>query len=209
MLGRWLRACRRHGIGEVLVNTHHLAEKVRDYVEGPGRSHGVSVRLYHEEKLLGSAGTVRATRDFVEGDESFLVIYADNLAEVDLRRMAAWHARHEAPLTLGLFRAPQPEQCGIAVLDDAGRVVEFLEKPTRPRSPWASAGIYVARATLFEPLDEAWRLRPDGRDTLDFAYDVLPRLAARGGIRGYAIEEFLMDIGTPESYEAAQQRPAG
>ena len=74
VLGRWLRACHLSGVDEVLVNTHHLPEAVRAFTDGPGRAHGVSVRLHHEERLLGSAGTVRATRDFVRGEESFLII---------------------------------------------------------------------------------------------------------------------------------------
>jgi len=206
LLGWWLRACRRHGVREVLVNTHHLAEEVWRYVAGPGSAHGMAISLFHEEKLLGSAGTLRAARHFAAGEESFFVIYADNLSEVDLGRMARWHASHDAVLTVGLFRAPEPERCGIAMLDEAGRIVEFVEKPSVPRSPWAGAGIYVARETLFDRLDEAWELRPAGQRVLDFGFDILPGLAARGEAQGYMIEEFLMDIGTPESYALANRR---
>jgi mannose-1-phosphate guanylyltransferase len=209
LLGRWLRACRRFGIAEVLINTHHLATEVRRYVDGPGRSYAVNVRLFHEQKLLGSAGTVRAARDFVRGEESFFIIYADNVSEVDLRRMAAWHAAHSAIISVALFRSPQPERCGVAVIDDAGRVREFVEKPARPPSPWASAGIYIARAALFDRLDEAWDSLAPGHRMLDFGYDILPQLAGSGEIRGYQVEDLLMDIGTPESYAAANTRING
>jgi mannose-1-phosphate guanylyltransferase len=209
LLGRWLRACRRHGVGEVLVNTHHLAGLVSRWVEGPGRKYGLHVELFHEERLLGSAGTVRAARDFAAGEESFFIIYADNVSEVDLGRMSLWHGRHRGVMTVGLFRAPRPERCGVAKLDGEGRVTRFEEKPARPASPWASAGIYVARPALFDRLEET---REDGRRagaTLDFGYDVLPRLALRGDLHGYRIEEFLMDIGTPESYAAASSHLTG
>lgn len=218
LLGHWLRACRRHGIEEVLVNTHHLADAVRCYVEGPALEHGVRIHLFHEPALLGSAGTVRAARDFVAGEESFFVIYADNLSGVDLGRMAAWHADHAGTMTVGLFRAPRPDRCGVAVLDSAGRVVAFEEKPATPRSPWASAGLYVARARLFEFLDDAWAAaekcaagtrgtRPAGT-LLDFGFDILPRLALAGELHGYLLRGFLIDVGTPGSYAAAQEHLA-
>lgn len=218
LLGRWLRACRRHGIEEVLLNTHHLAEEVRRYAEGPARDYGVGIRLFHETTLLGSAGTVRAARDFVVGEESFFIIYADNLTDADLGGMAAWHAAHDATMTVGLFRAPRPDRCGVAVLDGAGRVIAFEEKPARPRSPWASAGLYVARTGLFEFLDEAWAAtgedpsrmhgtRPAGT-LFDFAFDILPRLALAGELHGYLLQERLIDVGTPESYAAAQEHLA-
>jgi len=206
LLGRWLRACARYGVEEVLINTHHLAVKVREYVREAARSHGVGVRLLHEETLLGSAGTIRAARDFAAGEESFFIIYADNASDVDLGRMARWHAGHEAVMTVGLFRAPRPELCGIAVVDTAGQILEFVEKPAKPQSPWAAAGLFVARAGFFYWLDQAWEERPKGRQVLDFGYDVLPRLAAAGEARGYTIEEYLVDIGTPESYRAADER---
>ena len=44
------------------------------------------VRLSHEPELLGSAGTLRANRDFVAGEDMFLAINADNLTDFDLRR---------------------------------------------------------------------------------------------------------------------------
>ena len=211
LLGRWLRACRRSGVREVLVNTHHLAAAVEDFVEGPGRAYGVRVRLFHEERLLGSAGTVRAARDFACQEPSFFILYADNVSDVDLKHLSASHSRHRAVMTIGLFRAPRPERCGIAVLDGRGRVIEFEEKPQRPRSPWASAGIYVARQGLFDRLDAIAAARsaeaqPAETDALDFGHDVLPRLAARGDLRGYFIEEELVDVGTPESYAAVNGR---
>ena len=203
VLGRWLRACRLAGVNEVLVNTHHLPEAVRAFTDGPGRAHGVSVRLHHEERLLGSAGTVRATRDFVCGEESFFIIYADNVSDIDLARLRDWHARHDDLLTVGLFRPPHPERCGVAVLDGQGRIVEFEEKPLRPASPWASAGIFVARRPLLGRLDEIAAERGAEAGALDFGYHVLPRLVARGEARGYRIEEFLLDVGTPEGYVEA------
>ena len=61
-----------------------------------------------------------------------VIIYADNLSDVDLRPLIAFHRRHGDPLTMVLFRAPDPRACGIAELDREGRIVSFVEKPEQP-----------------------------------------------------------------------------
>src|SRR5689334_17748935 len=76
LLELWLRECERAGVEAVLVNTHHLAERVQDFVAA---RRGIPITLAHEPTLLGSAGTLAANWDFVDGGESFLVVYADNL----------------------------------------------------------------------------------------------------------------------------------
>jgi mannose-1-phosphate guanylyltransferase len=153
------------------------------------------VRLIVEEEPVGTAGTVGANRWFVEGMESFWVFYADNLTDVSLRSMLATHRRHRELLTMGLFRAPDPSAAGIVEMDREGRIVSFEEKPQKPRSNLANAGIFLARATLFAELPE----RDSG--ILDFGFHVLPRLLGR--MHGHVVDQFLMDIGTPTALAKA------
>ena len=83
-------------------------------------------------------------------------------------------------------------------LQDApdGRIVAFEEKPKRPRSDLANAGIYLARASLLRELPEVNEDR-----LLDFGCDVLPRLVGR--MHGHVIDGFLLDIGTPTALTQA------
>jgi mannose-1-phosphate guanylyltransferase len=53
----WFMLFRQYGIQEILINTSHLAEKVRSYVKNS--SSGVKIRLTYEKNLLGSGGTVK------------------------------------------------------------------------------------------------------------------------------------------------------
>ena len=76
LLELWLRQCERAGIDAVLVNTHHLAERVEEFVAA---RRGMPVTLAYEPSLLGSAGTIATNWNFVDSDDSFLVVYADNL----------------------------------------------------------------------------------------------------------------------------------
>ncbi len=196
LLGIWLELLGRHGVTDVLVNLHHLHEQVGDFLRSAEPA--VRVTAAYEERLLGSAGTVLGNREFVDGEAEFLVIYADNLTNVDLSRMVRFHRDREEPLTLGVVPTDRPWEKGIVVVDEDGRAIDFEEKPARPRSRLANAGIYVARPAVFDYFPEGLA-RPEA---LDFGFHVLPRM--RGRMNACVIHEFLVDIGTPAAYEAAE-----
>ena len=195
LLGIWLRLLEAHGVRGVLVNTHHFAGDVEAFLKTWPTS--MEVATTHEPRLLGSAGTVLANREFVLGEDRFLVIYADNLSNVDLGSMVRFHAERPEPLTIGVVPTDRPREKGTVVIDAQGRIVAFDEKAERPRSNLSNAGVYVASGEMFDELPAAG---PSG--VLDFGYDVLPRMVPR--LAAYHIQEFLVDIGTPEAYAEAQ-----
>ena len=124
LLEIWFRHLERLGVTEARVNTHHLAGQVEGYVAARPPS-SLRISLFHEPVLLGSAGTLRANREWLQGEPDFLVIYADNLTDADLSGFVRFHRENRAEFTLALFRTPQPRECGIVVRDAEGRVVEF------------------------------------------------------------------------------------
>lgn len=97
---------------------------------------------------------------------------------------------------MALFYTNLPEQCGIAALDEKGRIVEFEEKPLKPKSNLANAGLYIARKEIFHYL-------PEKNRQLDFGKDVLPLLV--GKMYGWQAEGYLLDVGTMENYEKANR----
>jgi mannose-1-phosphate guanylyltransferase len=197
LLGIWLRLLEIHGVTGVLVNLHHFHERVTEFLDSWQTP--LMVRTVHEPRLLGSAGTVLANRDFVAGDTSFLVVYADNLTTIDLRKLISFHDQRPESLTLGVYPTDKPREKGTVVLGSNGEVLAFEEKAAAPRSNLANAGIYVANQDLFDYMPAT----VPAEGVLDFGYDVLPRMVPN--LAAYRIDEFLMDIGTPEAYERAQQ----
>ena len=194
LLGIWLDAFARQGIDDVLVNVSQFPEQVEDFVETrAGRA--PRVQVVHEAAPVGSAGTVAVNRAFVDGEESFWIVYSDNLTNVTLAPMLAYHFAHRDVLTMALFRTPEPQSSGVVSLAPDGLVTGFHEKPERPLGNLANAGIYLARQTLFESIPRAGAVT-------DFGHDVLPRLAGR--MRGYEIEGYLADIGTPARLARAE-----
>ena len=194
VLAVWLDLLEREGIDEVLLNVSHHVTQVQTFLRA--RTRGPRVHLSIENEPIGTAGSVRANRSLVDGDESFWILYADNLTDVRLQPIRDLHARHDGVLTIGLFHAPNPRAAGIVTLDETARVVDFIEKPSDPRGDLASAGIYLARPSLFDNI-------PDTNGLVDFGHDVLPRLV--GNMSGCLIEDFLMDIGTPAALSRASE----
>src|SRR5260370_5801601 len=85
----WLDALATAGVEEVLINLHHLPEVVSRHL---GHRTGVpEVHTFLEPDLLGSAGTLLANRDWISGEDVFLVCYVDNLTDFDLRTLTDAH----------------------------------------------------------------------------------------------------------------------
>ena len=188
LLEIWLGLCERHAVTHVLINVGRHYDLVESYVASNRRK--VDVRLVREAAPIGTAGTILANRSFVAHDDSFFILYADNLTDVALDRLAAFHAAHDAPLTMGLLRTARPEAAGIVTVRSDGLITAFTEKPSSPAGNLANAGVYVARQSLFSAI-------PIDRPVVDFGHDVLPALVGR--MYGVLIDEFLIDIGDPDA----------
>ncbi len=195
LLSHWLKLLEFHGITDVYINTHYLAEKVSEFIiEHNRNSSGIKAHELYEKELLGSGGTVKAGREIV-GDDDFLICYADNLTNIDLTELINKHKELNPVLTMALFRTNKPKMCGIATLDNE-IITEFTEKPENPKSDLANAGIYVASKEIFEYMPDA--------EVIDFGHDVLPRLC--GKMAGIETHSYLIDIGTPDNYKLAQEQ---
>lgn len=193
LLDIWLDAFDRAGVDEVLVNLHHLPDVVRRHITA--RSGPPAVRTFFEPELLGSAGTLLANREWVEGEDLFLACYADNLTDFDLRSLIDAHRQHDAIATLTVFHSENPSAGGVVELDAAGRVTGFAEKPSEPVSDLTNAGMYAFRPRV---LDEF-----DGTPPRDIGYDLLPRLVGRA--RAVLVEGYFRDVGTADAYRRARE----
>jgi mannose-1-phosphate guanylyltransferase len=193
LLAIWLELFRRAGIREVFVNAHAHADCVRDYLAE--RHNDLKIHLSEEPVLLGSAGTLFCNRKWVESEPFFWVFYADVLTCADLGKMRDFHLARRGTATLGVYEVPDPSRCGIVLVDEEGVVRDFVEKPASPRSNLAFAGILIGTPQLLRSIPE--------RLPADLGFEVLPRLI--GSSFAYTIHEYLLDIGTMENYEKAQQ----
>ncbi|MBI4356135.1 MAG: nucleotidyltransferase family protein [Candidatus Omnitrophica bacterium] len=197
VLERTLRWLALHGIRQIAINLHHQPHTIRAHV-GDGRPFGVQATYSLEPRLLGTAGAVRPLARWL--DEPFLVVYGDNLFEIDLTAFIASHRRHGGDGTIALHHREDPTASGIAALDGEGRLTRFVEKPSPDQvfSHWVSAGLMV-----WEP-----RVVADIPTTIpcDWGRDLLPQWATAKRIYGYQLPptDRIWWMDTPEDYARAQ-----
>jgi mannose-1-phosphate guanylyltransferase len=189
----WFDLLELYGINDVLINTSHLAGKVTDYVKNNSRA--LEIRLTYENHLLGSGGTIKRNWDFVEGEDLFFILYADNLTNINLQDMLNFHVDHKKDFTLALFKVTNPHECGIVAIDSHSSVISFTEKPERSDSDLAFAGIMLCGQSLKDYF-------PD-KVVFDLGYDVLPKLV--GNTAGYIIKDYLLDVGTIGKLKKAEE----
>ncbi len=194
LLDIWLDKLSRIGVTEFIVNTHHHAEMVTEYVR---RSpFAAQVQLAHEPVLLGTSGTIREHAAFLATADS-LVLHADNLCDDDLVGLIQAHRSRpvECVMTLLTFRAAEPSSCGIIETDSQGVMAALHHKVAHPPSDVANAATYVFTPELIEEVlaaPGAW----------DFSSDTLPLLVGRA--LTHHTEMPFVDIGTIPAYlEAA------
>jgi mannose-1-phosphate guanylyltransferase len=189
----WLETCRRFGITDVLINVHSQADAIEQFL-AQRRINTPKVHVKREAELLGSAGTLDVNRAWVSSEELFWVFYADVLNRTDLRAMMQFHKARNPVVTLGVYEVADPSRCGIVEVMEDGTVLEFVEKPTHPRSNLAFSGILIANSVMLEMISE--------HKPLDIGFDILPKLA--GKMLAYRIKDYLVDIGTMDNYQKAQ-----
>ena len=195
LLGLWLDRLRGAGVEEIVVNLHHHADLVREYVE---RSpHARAVTLSFEPALLGTGGTLLYHRDRF-ADAPVLFAHADNVSVFDPARLLADHLARPSGtvMTMMTFDTDTPEQCGIVQLDEAGRVTSFHEKPQTPAGRLANAAVYVVEPEVIGALAAL------GKPAIDFSTEMLPRLIGR--IFASHNSLYHCDIGTLASLSRAQ-----
>jgi len=177
----------RHGIREVVACAGYGAEALRGEL-ADGGSFGVRLDYSVEEQPLGTGGALKHAERFVAGPA--LVVNGDTLAACDPWALERERWEHGALGAVALYEVADARARGRVEGDARGRIVRFVEKDPGYR------GLYAFAPAL-------WRRLPDGPSSLE--RDVLPALAAEGGLRGFRAAGEFFDIGTPEEWERAER----
>jgi NDP-sugar pyrophosphorylase family protein len=200
-----LARLRTFGIYEVIINVHHFAEMVVEYLAAHN-NFGMHIEMSREEVLLDTGGGLKkAAPFFLQGNaEDFVLYNVDVLSSIDLNRMLQTHRESGALATLAVQERPSSRQ----LLFDAGLQLcgrqsqaqepEIVSSPATTQ-PLAFCGIHVISPRIFPLLIE------------EGVFPIIPaylRLAAAGEtIIGFRADEYpWRDLGTLENVRQAAQR---
>lgn len=167
---------------------------------------GVSVLPPYEKvgKTEWYTGTANAIYQNLAYMETFhpdyvLILSGDHIYKMDYQVMLDYHKAHRADVTIAVMPVPREEasRFGIVVTDDNGRILEFQEKPSQPKSNLASMGIYIF---TWEALKEAL-LELSEQSNCDFGKHVIPYCHEKGEkLVAYEYNGYWKDVGTLGSY---------
>jgi NDP-sugar pyrophosphorylase family protein len=202
-----LSRLRAFGIREVIINVHHLAPMIIEYLE-TNHNFGMRIEVSHEEVLLDTGGGLKkAAWFFLEESncsETPIVVHnVDVLSTIDLARMVEFHIENKALVTLAVqdretFRYllfdEQLQLCGRRFGRDGKN--ECI-RSSRKAQALAFSGIHVFSPRLFAMMSE------EGAFSIINCY---LRLAAQGErILAFRADEYYWrDLGRPEHVTQAE-----
>ncbi len=196
-----------HGVREVVVNTHHLPERL----EAAARRHcppGLALTFSRERELLDTGGGIRRVAAFLRESDPCLLVGGDMLLDVDLGALVRAHRERGAAVTLLLREDPRAAEFGSIGVDREGVVCRIGS-----RFRFASEAGAEARAGLY-----AWAnvVSASALDTLPerevfghFDHWLAPRLAAGArDVYGAFLPCTWEPVGTLAEYLAVNRRAA-
>lgn len=192
-----------YGFHDFLINSHYLPGQVKDFARNFESEHKQTrIKVTYEPVLLGSGGTLLKNKNYFIKDKIFLIYYGDNLTNVDLKKVLAFHKKKKGIATIVSYYEKHPESKGIIEFDRNKRITMLKEKPKPEEitSHAANAGVYVFSNKIFS------FFKHHKRYPIDFAKDILPVLIKKAKVYVYPMKEYFIDIGTMETYKQANKK---
>jgi glucose-1-phosphate thymidylyltransferase len=158
VLFRVIEAIRDAGIDEVGIVIGDTGPEVRAAV-GDGKRWGVRIEYIPQDAPLGLAHAVKISREFI-GDDRFVMFLGDNCIQGGISTLIEQFGHSSYNAQIVLTRVANPQQYGVAELDEHGRIIRLTEKPREPRSDLALVGIYMFDPGIWqavEAIKPSWR----------------------------------------------------
>ena len=185
-----------HGIVDLIVLLYVQPEVIKNYFKD-GAGFGVNIEYVLAEEDYGTAGAVKNVEKIIKDgkDDDFLVISADIITDVNLKKPIDFHIGKKSDATIVLSRVENPLPYGIVMTDSEGRVTKFLEKPTWSEvfSDTVNTGIYILRKNVLKLIPE--------KSEFDFSKDLFPLLLKENkNLFGHICSCYWRDVGTLSEY---------
>lgn len=188
---------KKSGICEFLISTGHQAELVKAYF-GNGNRFGVSIKYFHEEHPLGTAGPLALMRQEFADDAHLLLINGDIYTELDFEDMVGFAERTQHDLVVGYVEKTERSSFGLLEIS-GGEIQGITEKPETTSR--LSSGIYILKGRAV-------------REIPDLQFYTMPDLInsylSRGlSVGAYHIKSFWKGIENAENLDEVLRRVEG
>lgn len=205
LLQRNIEYFSKYGIRDIIINVHHFADQIMDFLAANG-NFGCNISISHEreEPLETGGGLMHASGFFRQETGPFFVMNADILTNLDLGLMYEYHKRKRPMATLAvthrrssrnLLFNPEMQLCGW-VNNTTGE--KRMSRPDEPAlDPCAFTCVHIIETSFFG------MVRQTGKFSI---IDTYLDLAGSQPISGYLHDkDLVVDVGRPESILEAER----
>lgn len=193
------------GIREILIISTPTDLPAYEKLLGDGSRYGISLSYAQQPRPEGLAQAFIIGREFI-GDESVCLVLGDNIfygqGFTGMLRNAVATVETTGDAVIFAYSVPDPERYGVVTLDQDGKPIKIVEKPTKPDSNDAVVGLYFYPSNVSEVADN---VKPSARGELEITsvnchYLEAGKLQVSRFGRGFA----WLDTGTVDSlFEAS------
>jgi len=146
----------------------------------------------------GTADAVRQNIDFIKTYPSreTVILSGDHIYRMDLHALLQFHREKKADVTIAMMIVPRSQihQFGTGITNNEGRIIEWEEKPKKPRTDLASMGIYVFDTQYLLHVLET------NRQEVDFGMHIIPKAIEHDNVFAYPFRDYWRDVGTVQAY---------
>ena len=193
------------GIHSFLINTHHFADQIADFLTA-NDDFGMQIVQSHEalQPLETGGGLMHAAWFFEQEEKPFVVMNADMLTNMDIGRMYAFHEKEKPMATLAVSSRQSSRHL---LFDDTMTLCGWENSQTgekrisRPLStsllPYAFSGIHIIEPSLLGHVTQRGKFS---------IIDMYLELAPYHALKGYRHEQdLIIDVGRPASITEAEK----
>lgn len=186
LLERTFNYLSHFSVSTVILNTHHLAGQIDDFVQTQKEYSSFEIETRFEPQILNTGGGIGNSRNFLCSDP-FVVVNGDILTDIDLNKAIEFHQSHKGPVTLILHDYSEFNHVAV---DSHGRIKKLRDAEGHTL---AFTGIHILDQNVFNFLPASG------------SYDIIPiyEQMIREGLTVWAYisqDHYWRDIGTPGSY---------
>ena len=192
----------------IVISNHKFAAHFQAWADG----HALPITVLDDgtttnEGRLGAVRDVQFAIDALGLKDDLLVIAGDNLLDFSLTSFISYFKAKGTTCVMRYWEADERKlhKTGVAVVDDADRILEMEEKPAEPKSHWCVPPFYIYKAAdvglVQVGMDEGCGVDAPG--------SFIAWLSARTPVHAYEMPGKRYDIGNLESYEDVKKNYCG
>jgi len=153
-----------------------------------------NIEFIEQEEPLGIAHAIKISKDFL-GDDSFLMYLGDNILKNGVVDLVKDFENSNYEGSILLMEVDNPEEFGVAVLNDKNEVIKLHEKPGGSVSNFAVIGVYLFTSKVLDAVEE---IQPSQRNLLEIT-DAIQWLIDHGHkVKSAFVTDWWKDTGKPE-----------